>query len=161
MNGPLNSHRPVLLEETMEALYVEKGGKFLDCTFGGGGHTSAILDGSSENFVYAIDRDPQAREHARVLQQKYAGRFTFCNVNFADVESMCFPALNGILMDLGMSSFQLDDGVRGFSFKEHAKLDMRMDNSYGQTATEFLNSASESELVQAIREFGEERNWKK
>jgi 16S rRNA (cytosine1402-N4)-methyltransferase len=161
VNKPLNSHRPVLLEETIEALCVRRGGKFLDCTFGGGGHTSAILDGSSENFVYAIDRDPQARERAHALQQKYAGRFTFCNANFADAGKICFPTLNGILMDLGTSSFQLDDGVRGFSFKEHSKLNMRMDNSCGQTATEFLNRAPESELVQAIRDFGEERNWKR
>jgi 16S rRNA (cytosine1402-N4)-methyltransferase len=145
----------------VNALCTREGGKFLDCTFGGGGHTSAILDHSTDNFVYAIDRDPEARERARTLQQKYAGRFAFCNINFAHVESMCLPTLDGILMDLGVSSFQLEDRLRGFSFREHVKLDMRMDNSQGRTAAEFLNSASESELVQAIRDFGEERNWKK
>ncbi|MDR2436054.1 MAG: 16S rRNA (cytosine(1402)-N(4))-methyltransferase RsmH [Puniceicoccales bacterium] len=161
MNATLNSHQPVLLDEVVSALCARGSGKFLDCTFGGGGHTSAILDHSIDNFVYAIDRDPEARKRARILQQKYAGRFAFCGINFADVGDMCLPTLDGILMDLGVSSFQLEDGLRGFSFREHAKLDMRMDNFQGRTAAEFLDTASESELVQAIRDFGEERNWKK
>jgi 16S rRNA (cytosine1402-N4)-methyltransferase len=150
-----------LLEETVEALGARTGGKFLDCTFGGGGHAAAILDSGGENFVYAIDRDPQARERASALQQKYVGRFVFCNINFADAGSMCLPPLQGVLMDLGVSSFQLDDGLRGFSFREHTKLDMRMDNSCGRTAADFLNTAAEHELVQAVRDFGEEKDWKK
>ncbi|MDR0679686.1 MAG: 16S rRNA (cytosine(1402)-N(4))-methyltransferase RsmH [Puniceicoccales bacterium] len=161
MSKVLNSHQPVLLKEAMEALCANKGGKFLDCTFGGGGHTSAILDSSDENFVYAIDCDPQAKERANALQQKYAGRFAFCNINFTEADNMYLSPLDGILMDLGVSSFQLDDKARGFSFREHTKLDMRMDNSSGQTATEFLNTATKDELVEALRDFGEEENWKK
>jgi 16S rRNA (cytosine1402-N4)-methyltransferase len=147
--------------EAMDALCARESGKFLDCTFGGGGHASAILNFSDKNFVYAIDRDPEARERARVLEQKYPGKFVFCGINFSEVGNMQLPPLTGALMDLGLSSFQLDDKSRGFSFKEHVKLDMRMDNSSGVTAAEFLSTANENELTQAIRDFGEERSWRK
>lgn len=155
------SHIPVLLNEAISMLCLTKTKHFLDCTFGGGGHASALLSASNNNVIYAIDRDPEASKRAKVLAKEFQKKFFFFNINFSNIENLYMPPLDGILMDLGLSSFQLDDKTRGFSFRYNANLDMRMDNSNGLTASEFLNIATEEQLIEAIRDFGEEHNWKK
>ncbi len=155
------SHIPVLLNEVVSALCLQKSSHFLDCTFGGGGHASAILKHDKQNRVYAIDRDMEAVSRAEYLKRKFPERFFFYSMNFADIANLYLPPLDSVLMDLGISSFQLESADRGFSFKYHTPLDMRMDTSGGMTASRFLNTASEKQLIQAIRDFGEERNWKK
>ncbi len=155
-------HIPVLYKEVLVALCVqETHGKFLDCTFGGGGHTSFLLNHNKNNIVYAIDRDLDALNRAKKLKQEFLQRFFFYSMNFADISNLCLPSLDGILLDLGVSSYQLDDAVRGFSFKYHTRLDMRMNTSDVMTASAFLNVAAEDQLIQAIRDFGEEKHWRK
>ncbi|MDR2737496.1 MAG: 16S rRNA (cytosine(1402)-N(4))-methyltransferase RsmH [Puniceicoccales bacterium] len=156
----LTCHRPVLLEAVMEWLRPARGGKFLDCTFGGGGHSAAILQANGGNFVYAIDCDPDAKKRAQEFSLCH-GNFRFYQMNFAESHCLQLPPLDGILMDLGLSSFQLDSDWRGFSFKHHTTLDMRMDNRQGISAAEFLQTASERDLITAIRDYGEEEQWKK
>lgn len=153
------SHCPVMLDESLSWLNVRSGGIFLDCTFGGGGHSSGILSANENNFVHALDRDPMAEHRANDVALRYKN-FAFYHSNFADIANLQLPEFNGILMDLGVSSFQLDDALRGFSFKHHSPLDMRMDNSSGITAEQFLRYATEQELVVAIRDYGEEIFWK-
>ena len=156
-----NQHVPVLLETTMEYLKPEEGGLFLDGTFGGGGHTRAMLDSSPEVCVVAIDQDPEAEERAQALKEIYGDRFRFYSMNFADIGQLVERRFDGILFDFGLSSFQLDEGERGFSFRFDAPLDMRMNNREGMTASEFLETASEADLIRAVRDFGEERSWRK
>tara|TARA_A200000113_G_scaffold102812_1_gene92170 strand:+ start:1804 stop:2775 length:972 start_codon:yes stop_codon:yes gene_type:complete len=156
-----SKHVPVLLEATMEYLNPEKGGIFLDGTFGGGGHTREMLESSPEVCVVAIDRDPEAEERSLALKEIYGDRFRFYSMNFADIGRVEERSFDGILFDFGLSSFQLDEGERGFSFRFDAPLDMRMNNQEGITASEFLESASEADLVRAIRDYGEERSWRK
>lgn len=153
------SHCPVMLDESLSWLNARSGGIFLDCTFGGGGHSSGILSANENNFVHALDRDPMAEHRANDVALR-CKNFAFYRSNFADIADLQLPEFNGILMDLGVSSFQLDDALRGFSFKHHSQLDMRMDNSSGITAEQFLRYATEQELVVAIRDYGEEIFWK-
>lgn len=153
------SHCPVMLDESLSWLNARSGGIFLDCTFGGGGHSSGMLSANENNFVHALDRDPMAEHRANDVASRYKN-FAFYRSNFADIADLQLPEFNGILMDLGVSSFQLDDALRGFSFKHHSPLDMRMDNSSGITAEQFLRYATEQELVVAIRDYGEEIFWK-
>lgn len=153
------SHCPVMLDESLSWLNARSGGIFLDCTFGGGGHSSGMLSANENNFVHALDRDPMAEHRANDVALRYKN-FAFYRSNFADIADLQLPEFNGILMDLGVSSFQLDDALRGFSFKHHSPLDMRMDNSSGITAEQFLRYATEQELVVAIRDYGEEIFWK-
>lgn len=154
------SHCSVFLNDVIKWLNSSKGGEFLDCTFGGGGHSEALLRANEKNFVYAIDRDPSAKQRAQKLSLTHSN-FRFYQVNFSEVGCLHMPPLDGIVMDLGVSSFQLDDENRGFSFKYHTPLDMRMDNGRGITAVDFLYRASERELITAIRDYGEEEYWKK
>lgn len=153
------SHCPVMLDESLSWLNARSGGIFLDCTFGGGGHSSGMLSANENNFVHALDRDPMAEHRANDVALR-CKNFAFYRSNFADIADLQLPEFNGILMDLGVSSFQLDDALRGFSFKHHSPLDMRMDNSSGITAEQFLRYATEQELVVAIRDYGEEILWK-
>ena len=156
-----SQHVPVLLEATIEYLKPEAGGLFLDGTFGGGGHTRAMLDSSPEVCVVAIDQDPEAEERALALNKVYGDRFRFYSMNFADIGQLEERRFDGILFDFGLSSFQLDEGERGFSFRFDAPLDMRMNNREGITASEFLETASEADLIRAVRDYGEERSWRK
>ena len=153
-------HTPVLLNDVADALCRDSG-VFLDCTFGGGGHTTAILEKNIGNVVYATDCDIAAQSRANLLKEKFGERLIFKNTNFADINYVNLPQLDGVLMDLGVSSFQLDEADRGFSFKFHAPLDMRMDIRSETTAEKFLETASEAELIHAIRDFGEEKYWSK
>ena len=154
-------HVPVLLEASMEYLNPANGGVFLDGTFGGGGHTRAMLESSPEVCVVAIDQDPEAEERALALKAIYGDRFRFYSMNFAEMGELEERSFDGILFDFGLSSFQLDEGERGFSFRFDAPLDMRMNNREGITASEFLETSSESDLIRAVRDYGEERSWRR
>jgi 16S rRNA (cytosine1402-N4)-methyltransferase len=158
----LLQHTPVLLDEVLVALQVRTEGCYLDATFGRGGHTAAILERvGKEGRVIAIDRDPQA---IRAGRERFAAdaRLTLVNSPFSQLASVVNSMglsgeLDGVLLDLGVSSPQLDDAARGFSFTQDGPLDMRMNNSAGITAADWLARAPESEIVRVIREFGEER----
>lgn len=155
-------HAPVLLGEVLEGLNVQPEGRYLDGTFGRGGHTAAILDRlGARGQVVAFDRDPQA---VRAGHQRFGGehRLTLLHARFAEFTAVLAaaglePKFDGLLLDLGVSSPQLDDAARGFSFMQDGPLDMRMDNETGLAAAEWLNRAPEHEIQRVIREYGEEK----
>src|ERR1043166_6202661 len=153
-------HRSVLLRETIELLAAERGGLFVDCTVGLGGHSEAILQASSDARVLGIDRDEEALELARQRLALYGSRFRAVHADFRELPRVLATAkvrqVRGILADLGVSSLQLDSPVRGFSFRHEAPLDMRMDTSSGETAAELLGRLSEVEIANLIFEYGEE-----
>jgi len=156
------AHRPVLLRETIELLAAERGGLFVDCTVGLGGHSEAILETSRDAQVLGIDRDDEALELARKRLARFGSRFRAVHADFRDITRVLAIAevkqARGILADLGISSLQLDSPIRGFSFRHDAPLDMRMDASTGiETAAELLGRLSEVEIAQIIFEYGEER----
>lgn len=147
-------HVPVLLREVAEHLQAEKGGMFLDCTLGGGGHTRAILDASPSSWVVAVDRDRRAIERARKWAPAYGERLSIFHAPFSSVgEVVGASRFDGVLADLGVSTDQLREG-RGFSFSDVGPLDMRMDEESSSTAQDFVNSASERELFLALAEGG-------
>lgn len=156
-----SGHKPVLLKETLQHLNIQPNTVFLDGTFGGGGHTRAILDTETSTKVIALDQDPQAAVRAKALQEIYTDRFQFYSLNFVQLHTLSKDNFDGILLDLGLSSFQLDDGHRGFSFRKEAQLDMRMNPTIGMPANEFLETASVSQLEIAIRDYGEELRWRR
>jgi 16S rRNA (cytosine1402-N4)-methyltransferase len=156
------NHRPVLLRETIESLAAERGGLFVDCTVGLGGHSEAILQASSDAHVFGIDRDEEALEMARKRLAQFGGRFQAFKADFRELTRVLATAkvsqARGILADLGVSSWQLDSPSRGFSFRHDAPLDMRMDVTSGETAAELLGRLSEVEIARIIFEYGEERH---
>ena len=153
-------HVPVLLDECMEHLKPEAGGSFADLTFGGGGHSREILKANRENTLLALDCDPDARGRARELENDFEDRFKFCDLGFQDMDQVSSAAeFDGVLMDLGISSFQLMEPEKGFSFRLDAPIDMRLNPRVGKSAAEFLETASRESLVRAVREYGEERRW--
>ncbi len=155
-------HIPVLLEETLSLLKPERGGSFLDCTFGGGGHSRAILSRAGKNsLLVALDRDPAAAARAESLSEDFRDSFVFHGMNFSRLDELSEAPFDGILMDLGVSSFQLDDASRGFSFRDNAPTDMRMDTSSGISAAEFLETAPRDRIEEAVRDFGEEPRWRR
>ena len=137
------------------------GARFLDGTFGGGGHTEALLNSADAVTVVALDRDPEAAERAEVFRSQYGDQFSFHAMNFGDIAELEATDFDGILFDFGLSSFQLDHPERGFSFRSDAPVDMRMDPESGQSASEFLECATEAELIEAIRNYGEEKRWRR
>ncbi len=154
-------HEPVMLRETLEWMRPAPGGVYCDGTLGGGGHSGAILEAAGEGArLYGIDRDGHAIAAATERLKRFPG-FQAIHGNFHDAKALLAeadaPPLDGALLDLGVSSPQLDTPERGFSYHEDAPLDMRMDQSGGQTAAELLNTASEGELTEIIRDFGEEK----
>jgi len=154
-------HQTVLLREAVDALVTRPDGFYVDGTFGRGGHSRALLERLGERGrVLGVDKDPVAGEEAAVLQQRES-RFHFFHGSFAQLpdhlHDMGVEAVDGILLDLGVSSPQLDDGARGFSFLHDGPLDMRMDTSRGETAAQWLAQAAEREIAQVLKEFGEER----
>ncbi|MBN1403353.1 MAG: 16S rRNA (cytosine(1402)-N(4))-methyltransferase RsmH [Opitutales bacterium] len=159
-------HQSVLLNETLELLAqgsLSQGrARVLDCTFGGGGHTQAILDKYPDCELTAIDTDPEAAQRAKALSAQYAGRFTFVDANFGELPRLMIgDAFDAVLFDLGVSSYHFDTPGRGFSFRFDAPLDMRMNPREGRSAAEFLETASRDELVHAVREYGEEARWRR
>lgn len=152
-------HEPVLLREVLEFLAPEPGRTFLDCTFGGGGHTRALL--RSGAHVVALDRDPAAAPRAAAVAAEFPGAFRFVDRDFGALASLPDDNFSGVLFDLGVSSFQLDEPGRGFSFRQDAPADMRLDPRQGQPAGAWLERAPHAELVRAIRDFGEEPNWRR
>jgi 16S rRNA (cytosine1402-N4)-methyltransferase len=151
-------HVPVMLSQVIQFLQANEGGLFVDCTLGMGGHARAILESEAGSVVLGIDRDAEALEIAREGLARYGARFAAVHANFKDVAAWaprCQGPIKGILVDLGMSTYQLRS-QRGFSFKDDALLDMRMDRSRGTPASDFLARATEDQLVKVFREFGEE-----
>src|ERR1700754_3627444 len=158
----MGRHTPVLLREVLEALAIRADGRYVDATFGRGGHTAALLERlNAQGKVVALDRDPDA---LRAGRERFAGeaRLTLRASPFSRLAALIAePGLAGriacVLLDLGVSSPQLDDAARAFSFAQDGPLDMRMDVSSGMTAAEFVAKAPEHEIARVIREFGEER----
>ena len=155
------SHTPVLLEETIEALAVQPGGRYIDCTLGGGGHAADILERSAPGGqLLGIDADPDAIKTAKEKLAAYHGSTVLVNQNFVNLKSICakhnFRPVHGILFDLGLSSLQLNGSGRGFSFRHDSPLDMRLNPRQQLTAADIVNTLSETELARLIRTFGEE-----
>ena len=151
-------HQPVLLEEVIASLMVSMDGAYVDGTFGRGGHSTRILDALSPlGTLLALDQDPAASVAARHLSERDA-RFRFQAGNFRSLNTHAAPAsLQGVLLDLGVSSPQLDDPERGFSFSADGPLDMRMDPTAGQSAQAWLATVDQDELAQVLKDLGEER----
>jgi len=152
-------HVSVLLEECIALLAPQPGRSFLDATFGGGGHSRALLERGAT--VLALDCDPQAEARAALCAGQFPQTFSFRRKNFAELECLATDAFDGILFDFGVSSYQLDTPERGFSFREDAPLDLRLDPSCGQSASEFLEKADREALVRALRDYGEEPRWRR
>ncbi|MFL9610759.1 16S rRNA (cytosine(1402)-N(4))-methyltransferase RsmH [Methylobacillus sp. Pita2] len=155
----VSQHVTVLLDEAVEALAIKPDGIYVDGTFGRGGHSRKILEKlGPQGRLVALDRDLAAVEAARGIQD---ARFTIVHSHFAAMAEVLadlnIQKVDGVLLDLGISSPQIDEGERGFSFRFDGPLDMRMDQSRGQTAAEFVAAATEQELTGVIKEYGEER----
>lgn len=157
---PGMSHVPVMLDEVLRTLEPRDGGLYVDGTFGAGGYTTALLQAAATR-VYAIDRDPQAVERGQSLVQRFAGRLELLEGRFGDMERLLtargIAAVHGIVFDLGISSPQIDEPARGFSFRADGPLDMRMGQD-GATAADLVNRLPESELADIIFQYGEERH---
>jgi 16S rRNA (cytosine1402-N4)-methyltransferase len=158
MLGP--THAPVMLREVLEVLRPTDGAIYVDATFGGGGYARALLD-AARCAVFGIDRDPDALAAAGELGRRYAGRIRVMRGRFGDMVELLAGAgverVDGIAFDLGVSSRQLDDASRGFSFRLDGPLDMRMEKA-GATATDAVNALGERALAEIIRAYGEERH---
>ena len=154
-------HRSVLLLPTVEALAVRPDGIYLDGTLGGAGHSYEIASRLTTGRLIGLDRDETALAAAGARLAPFAGRVTLVHSNFADLaqvlDSLDIPAVDGMLFDLGVSSPQLDDAERGFSYMQDAPLDMRMDRTAGLTAYEVVNTWPEAELKRILYTYGEER----
>ena len=157
MSSPTEPHIPVLLHEVVDGLAPVPGERHIDCTFGAGGYTSAILERGAE--VAAFDRDPRAIEGGQTLVASAGGRLILIEAPFSqlesELESRGLVPVDGVTMDIGVSSMQLDQAERGFSFQQEGPLDMRMAGE-GMTAAEWLNSADEGDIADVLYQFGEE-----
>jgi len=153
------NHKPVLLKESIGALQVKPDLRYVDCTVGEGGHATAVLEHGGR--VLGIDADPRAIETAHDNLKSYGDKAILINDNFANLEALCrradFFPVSGVLFDLGMSSVQLGDANRGFSFQQDAPLDMRFDPGQQLTADTIVNTYQEKEIARILREYGEER----
>jgi 16S rRNA (cytosine1402-N4)-methyltransferase len=156
------AHASVMVAETLEALAPHSGGFYADATVGGGGHSAAILDASApDGRVLAVDRDPRAVEAARERLSPFGARALVVHGDYEQLPEILrehgHPRVDGLVADLGVSSPQLDDAERGFSFASEGPLDMRMDGSQGQTLAELLERVDERELADILYQYGEER----
>lgn len=154
------NHRPVLLKETMDAIALKPNGVYIDGTVGGGGHSEAIAERLDDGFLLSIDRDPDAVRAASERLKRFP-QVKVVRGNFSDMDAIAYEngikSADGILLDIGVSSFQLDSPDRGFSYRNEAPLDMRMSKE-GTTAADLVNNLSQSELAAIIREYGEDAN---
>ena len=162
LGGKGAPHRPVLLGETIQFLAPQRGGLFVDCTLGLGGHSQAILESSTATRVLGLDLDPDALHYASERLAKFGVRFRPVAANFKDIRAVLAeldePEVQGVLVDLGVSSLQFDSPERGFSFRWDAPLDMRMNpTSDEETAAQLLQRLSEAEIARILFEYGEER----
>ena len=154
-------HKPVLLDECLEALAIKPDGIYVDGTLGRAGHSSQIVQRLTTGRLIGVDRDAQAIKEAGERLEPWKDRVTLIHGNFRDIEShlkqLSLDGVDGVLLDLGVSSPQLDESARGFSYMQDAPLDMRMDQSQSLTAFEVVNSWAEAELKKILYEYGEER----
>ncbi len=148
-------HIPVLLNEVLQALAPEAGKTYVDATFGNGGYSEAILK-TADCRLIAIDRDPNVQPRAEELKALYGKRFDFCPGCFGDIGRLVNEQVDGIVFDIGVSSMQIDQAERGFSYNKDAALDMRM-SCAGTSAADIVNTYGEKELADIIYRFGEER----
>jgi 16S rRNA (cytosine1402-N4)-methyltransferase len=155
----MSSHVPVLLKEVLEALNPHDGAHYIDGTFGGGGYARAMLE-ACDCRVLGIDRDPEAIARGQALAALYPGRLTLVHGTFSELDRLLAATgeagTNGVVLDLGVSSFQFDEPARGFSFRADGPLDMRM-SAEGDSAADVVNSADEKTLAEIIAQYGEER----
>jgi 16S rRNA (cytosine1402-N4)-methyltransferase len=153
-------HEPVMVAEVLDVLAPARGGLFVDCTVGLGGHSRALLDAGATH-VLGLDRDPAALAIARETLAAYRDRVELVHADYRELDRVLdtrgIAAVDGTLADLGVSSMQLDAEGRGFSFRRDEPLDMRMDQTSGATAAEWLRTVDEEELANVIYEYGEER----
>ena len=154
-------HVSVLLNECIEGLNIDTDGTYVDCTLGGAGHSTEIIKKLDKGLLVGIDQDMNAIENAKKKLKEYDGNFVLVHDNFVNIkqilEDLEIKEVNGILMDLGVSSHQLDVAERGFSYNNDAPLDMRMNANADKSAFDVVNEYSEDELDRIIREYGEER----
>ena len=155
-------HKPVLVEEVVKALKIKKNGIYVDATFGSGGYSKAILE-TKPCKIIAIDRDPKSLKYLKSFDKKFKNKIEFVEGLFSNLKvhlkNLNIKLINGIVFDFGVSSIQLDDGERGFSFKKNGPLDMRM-GSTSITAEEIINNSSQNQLESIIKFYGEEKNSK-
>ena len=156
------SHIPVLYQEVMTMLALKPNGRYIDGTVGAGGHTAGILEQTApDGRILAFDRDPEAIEFAQQRLGALAERVTFVQASFVEMGEVAtawgFTAVDGILLDLGYSSRQMDDPARGFSFMRDGPLDMRLDPAHPVSAADLINNLAEAELAQLFWRYGEEK----
>jgi len=155
------THAPVMVQEVLESLAPAKADAgsaplYVDATFGGGGYTRAILEAAPQARVVAIDRDPEAMARARAMAAAFPGRLLPAEGRFSQLDLLAGEPVDGVVLDIGVSSFQLDDPARGFSFRTEAPLDMRMERA-GPSAMDAVARLSEPALADLLRDYGEER----
>ncbi|QZY57190.1 16S rRNA (cytosine(1402)-N(4))-methyltransferase RsmH [Crassaminicella profunda] len=158
-------HVSVLLGETIENLDIKPNGIYVDGTLGGGGHSSKICESlGRDGLLIGVDQDQDALDAAKRRLEKYENQKIFVHSNFSNIKNVLtelnIDAIDGVVLDLGVSSYQLDEGSRGFSYMQDAPLDMRMDRTKNFTASDVINGYSEEELTRIIKMYGEER-WAK
>jgi 16S rRNA (cytosine1402-N4)-methyltransferase len=162
----MNTHTPVLYQEVLNLLRPQPDGRYLDGTLGAGGHAAGILAASAPTGrVLGFDRDPEAIAFARQRLAEYGDRIIYVNDSYAHMGQVApqlgFAQVDGILLDLGLSSRQLDDDARGFSFRQSGPLDMRFDQTQGETAADLLNNHTEGELADIFWRYGEEKHGRR
>lgn len=157
----MSKHIPVLLNESIEGLNIKSSGIYVDLTLGRAGHSSVILSKLTNGTLIGVDQDEEAIEESRVILSKISSNFILIHSNFRNIKdilaSLNIKGVDGILMDLGVSSPQFDEAERGFSYRNDAPLDMRMDRSQSLTAYDIVNTYSESELFRILKDYGEEK----
>lgn len=161
-----DTHIPVLYDEVLQLLRPRPGGRYVDGTVGAGGHSAGILQASApDGRVLAFDRDPEAIAYARQRLAKYGDRVIFVQASYTEMGRLAsahgFDPVDGILLDLGLSSRQLEDGDRGFSFMREGPLDMRFDPTQGETAADLVNTLDEAELADIFWRYGEVQQSRK
>jgi 16S rRNA (cytosine1402-N4)-methyltransferase len=162
VTSPQHSHIPVLLEEALQTLAPRSGGRYIDATLGGGGHAEAILEASApEGRLLGLDADPRAIARVQQRLARFGPRAILVQANFRNIAAVAraqhFQPVDGILFDLGVSSYQFDEAGQGFSFSQEGPLDMRMDPEAGPSAADLVNTLEADDLADILYRYGEER----